>query len=206
MESNYSEKEQLESIKKWWQDTGKYIAIAVIVGLLLGFGWRYWHTIERHRAENASAIYQSVLVAASQNNNATVQGGAALLMKDFSSSPYAGLAGLLSAKTFITENKLPAALTQLQWVIQHSNETRLQEIARISAARVLLAQNQAKAALVELKTINDKAFLPLVYWVRGDSYTQLNNKKEASDAYLQAKNALTSVPSAEALLQKQLAQ
>lgn len=206
MESNYSEKEQLESIKKWWADSGKYIAIAVILGLLLGFGWRYWHKIERRRAENASVVYQSVLLAASQNNHATVQGGASLLIKDFSSSPYASLAALLSAKTWIAENKLSAALTQLQWVVQNSSEARLQEIARISAARVLLAQKQASAALAELNIISDKAFLPLVYWVRGDIYTQLNNKKEASDAYLQAKNALTSVPPAEALLQKQLAQ
>lgn len=206
MEANFSEKEQLESISQWWKETGRYIAVAVIVGLLLGFGWRYWHRIERHRAENASAIYQSVLVAASKNDPVTVQGGASLLMKDFSDSPYAGLAALLSAKTLVTENKLPAALTELQWVIKNSHEARLQEIARISAARILLAQQKAPAALAELKTINDQAFLPLVYWVKGDIYTQLNNKKEASDSYLQAKNAFTSVPPAEALMQKQLAQ
>src|SRR3990167_11192086 len=201
-----SEKEQIDEIKKWWRENGKWITIAVIVGLAIGFGWRYWHTLQIRRAENASIIYQSVLEADSQNKTATVQGGAALLMKDFSSSPYASLAALLSAKEYVAQNDLKTATTSLQWVIDHSNQKRLQQIARISTARILLSQGQTQLAMNELKVVNDKSFEPLINWVKGDIFVKEGNAVDAQKYYTLAKNALPEFPSAIDFMDKQIAQ
>lgn len=201
-----SEKEQIESIRKWWNENGKFILIAVVIGLAIGFGWRYWHTLQTHRAENASAIYQSVLQADSQKNNVTAQGGAKILMSEFSSSPYASLAALLIAKENVLENKLPNALTQLQWVIKNSHQKRLQQIARLSAARILLSQNNLKAADAELTVTDDKSFEPLINWVQGDIDSQEGNKVAAQTHYEAAKTALAGYPPATDLLDQLLAQ
>ena len=40
--SNLSNKEQADLVKAFWNDYGRWIAIAIIIGLVLGFGWR-WH-------------------------------------------------------------------------------------------------------------------------------------------------------------------
>ena len=130
-----SEKEQIESIRKWWNANGKFIVIAVIVGLGLGFGWKYWHQLQLRRAENAAMIYQSVVQADAQNNVKTAQGGAALLMEQFPKTPYASLAALLSAKESVVQTNYADALTQLNWVIVHSNQSRLQQIARFVIAK-----------------------------------------------------------------------
>ena len=185
-----SEKEQLETIKKWWNENGKFIAIAVIVGLVIGFGWRYWHQLEIRRAENASMIYQSVMQADAANNTTTAQGGAKLLIKQFPSSPYASLAAILSAKEFVAENKLPEALSQLQWVISHSNSNRLQQIARIYAARILLAQKNPTAAQKEIAVVDDKSFAGLIALVKGDIDVDEGNMKSAMKNYAIAKNAM----------------
>ena len=201
-----SEKEQIESIRKWWNENGKYIAIAVVIGLAIGFGWRYWHKLETRRAENASVIYQTILQADTQNNFTTVQGGAKILMNDFTSSPYASLAALLLAKENVVQNKLSDALTQLHWVIHNGSEKRLKQIARLNTARILLSQNNPQAAASELKIVDDKNFEPLINWVQGDIETQKGNTTKAQAHYQKAKNGLAGYPPATDLLNQLLAQ
>lgn len=201
-----SEKEQIESIRKWWHSNGKFIVIAVIIGLGLGFSWKYWHQLQLRRTENAAMIYQSVIQADSQNNVKTAQGGAKLLMDQFPKTPYASLAALLSAKESVAQTNYADALTQLNWVIAHSNQPRLQQIARISAARVLLSQNQPKAALKIVSVVNDEYFAPLIAWVKGDIYAQQGDAKNAQKNYAIAKNAFGQFPPAANLLNQLLAQ
>ena len=191
-----SEKEQLESIKKWWDNNGKFIAIAIIIGLLLGFAWRYWHQMQLRLDDNASMLYQSVVVADAKNNFKTAQGGAAILMKNFANTPYASLAALLSAKEWAEQKQYDQAMTQYQWVITHSNVTRLQQIARISAASLLLTRNQPDAALKIISVVNDKHFEPLIAWVKGDIDMQKGDIKNARKNYQIAKNALAPFPPA----------
>ena len=206
MDGYISDKEQMESIKKWWDETGKYIAIAVVIGLLIGFAWRYWQKIQRHMTDNASAIYQSALVAETNHETTTAQGGIAMLKKDFSNSPYASLAALLAAKMAVANNQLPQAVAELRWVMENGKEPRLLQIAHIQSARILIAEKKSQEALTELNTVQDKSFLPLIEWVKGDAYTQLHNAADAQRAYQKAYDALYTVAPAQALLQKQLAQ
>lgn len=200
-----SEKEQIESIRKWWSENGKFLMIAIVIGLAIGFGWRYFHRFELRRSEAAAVVYQTILQADSQNDIATVDGGAKVLMKNFANTPYASLAALISAKNFVAANKLSDALSTFQWVVDHSEQKRLQQMARISAARILLAQHNPTAAMNELKVIDDKNFEPLIQWVKGDIYTQMGNAKKAAENYTNAKNALVELPPAVNFLDKQIA-
>ncbi|OGT45604.1 MAG: hypothetical protein A3E82_08895, partial [Gammaproteobacteria bacterium RIFCSPHIGHO2_12_FULL_38_11] len=170
-----SEKEQIESIRKWWRENGKFLIIAIVIGLGIGFGWRYWHAVQVRHELKASMIYQSILQADADNKVSTVQGGATLLMRDYSASPYAALSALLFAKVAVAQNDLPAALSNLQWVIDHSNQKRLQQIARLNSARILLSQGKAADALMQLKTVSDKSFMPAIDWVKGDIDKQEGN-------------------------------
>ncbi len=201
-----SEKEQLESIGKWWNENGKFLLMAIAIGLAIGFGWRYWHTLQMRRAENASVVYQSVLEADSQNNTATVIGGAKLLMNRFSNTPYASLAALLLAKESVAQNNLSLALKNLHWVISNSDQKRLQQIARLSSARILLAEHNPKAAADELSVVDDKHFAPLIAWLKGDIDTQEGNAIGAEAHYTEAKSALAGFHPAMDVLDKKIAQ
>lgn len=201
-----SEKEQIESIQKWWRENGKVLMIAIVIGLAIGFGWRYFHKVELRRAETAATLYQSVLQAQLQQNSVTVDGGAKLLMQHFSDSPFASLAALIVVKNKVMENKLPDALINAQWVIAHSDQKQLQQMARLDAARILLSQHNTTAAMNALTIVNDKHFEPLIAWVRGDIYTQEGNAKKATENYTDAKNALAEFPPAVNFMDKQIAQ
>jgi predicted negative regulator of RcsB-dependent stress response len=130
-----SEKEQIESIRRWWNEHGKLLLLAVAIGLLIGFAWREWQKLGVQRAEDAAVVYQQVLQADSDKQFKTAQGGATILKQHFSHTPYASLGALLAAKEAVNAERLPQALTELQWVIDHSAIARLKEIARINAAR-----------------------------------------------------------------------
>lgn len=200
-----SDKEQIESIKKWWNDSGKGLIFAIIIGLALGFAWKYWHKLELRRAENASVLYQSVLQADAQNQLTTAQGGATMLMTHFSSTSYASLAGLLFAKELVSQNKLPLALTKLDWVVKNTKEPRLKQIAQLSAARILLSENKTADAMAELKVVSDKQFQPMIDWIKGDIYWKEGDIAKAKAHYSAAKKALVGFAPAENLLTEQLA-
>lgn len=206
MDGYVSEKEQIESIKKWWKEQGKFVAVAVVIGLAIGFGWRYWHTLQARRAENAAMIYQSVLQADRAKQSVTVQGGAKILMKQFPSSPYASLAAMLWAKEAVLVKKYDVASSKLQWVVNHTKEKRFKEMALISMARILLEQGKRAQALTYLNAVKGRAFKPLIYWIKGDLYRQQGNNVLAKQFYQSAKHALVSVPPATALMNMNLAQ
>lgn len=200
-----TEKEQLEEMGKWWKENGKWITVAIIVGLILGFGWRYYHKIETRRLENASTIYQSILGADKQTQFKTAQDGAAILIKNFPKTPYASLAAMISAQESVAQNKLTIALDQLNWVIKNSSSARQKQIARINAARILLSQNKTQDAISMLNTINDKTFMPLIDLVKGDIATKMGDAKSAQADYENAKSGLSDFPPATQLLNMKLA-
>ena len=206
IDSNVSDKEQIEAMKKWWKEQGKYIAIAVVVGLLLGFGWRYWHALQLRRASNAAMIYQSVVQADQAKQSITVQGGAKILMKQFHQSPYASLAAMIWAKEAVLVKKYDVALSKLAWVVANSKEVRLKDIALISTARIVLEQGKPTEALKELAQVKGDTFAPLIDLVKGDIYRRLGNAVLSQQFYQQAKNALKSMPPATAIMNMNLAQ
>lgn len=206
MSAYETDKEQIEMIKKWWNDYGKALLIAIIIGLALGFGWRYWRQHKVEVSQQASGIYQSMTIAAEKQDEKTATVLADKLMKDFSNTAYASLAGLLSAKNSVEQKQLKQAYQDLQWVIKNSDVKSFRQIARIRAARILIAENKAKAALKLLSTVDDKSYAPLTSEVKGDAYASLNNKKAALEAYKAANLGLLEMGMTNPLLQMKMAQ
>lgn len=205
LEGYVSEKEQLEEIRKWWHQHGKMLFIAIVIGLLIGLVWRQWHKLSIQRADNAAMLYQQILDADATKQSDKATAGVAILEQHYTNTPYASLGALLAAKNLVIQNNLPKALVQLQWVIDHSKNARLENIARIDAARVLLAEKQPAKAKAVLAKIKDKPFVAVANWVRGDIATQAGDKKAAQQYYTEAKNGLNDVPPAQTVLSEYIA-
>ena len=61
MESYRTEEEQVEALKKWWDENGRSTIAAIIVALGIGFGWQGWQKYQDTESENASQRYQNLL-------------------------------------------------------------------------------------------------------------------------------------------------
>ena len=80
MEGYTTEEEQIENIKRWWSQHGKSILIGLILGLAVLAGVRYWNDQKGTQAEQASVLYEQMMVALEQNNKkAVLDQGAALI-------------------------------------------------------------------------------------------------------------------------------
>ena len=61
MESYRTEEEQVEALKRWWQENGRSMIVSVVVAVGLGLGWNYWQAGRQASLENASFTYQQML-------------------------------------------------------------------------------------------------------------------------------------------------
>ena len=206
MRSNTTDQEQVEMLKKWWKDYGKGIMIAIVIGLAVGFGWRYWHQQQIQHSEQASIAYQSMMVADVEKQPKVAQKYADQLLKDFRDTSYASMAGLFLARTAVQQNKLPDALARLQEVINKGKVASIKQIARIRAARVLLAQKKLAEALAVLSTVDDKTFEPLIENVKGDIFQAQGKGAAARKSYEAAKTGLSTIGINNPILVMKLAQ
>lgn len=198
--------EQLELIKKWWAANGKWITIAVIIGLACGLGWRFWHQQQATQAERASMLYQQVLFADSQNKSDEVNQLSQEIMKRFPRSEYAAMTQLFAAKSALSQNKNDVASQDLQWVIDHAKNPGIKQIARLRKARVLLAQKQTAAAQQILAKVDDSVFQPEIDEIQGDIYATMGDAAKAHQSYQAAQTGFSAILGEDTLLSMKLSQ
>ncbi|MSR15144.1 MAG: tetratricopeptide repeat protein [Gammaproteobacteria bacterium] len=186
MESNISEREQLDEIKKWWNANGKAIITGLALGLTALFGYRYWQDVQNSRAESASINYQHflVLAAAGPSENAKATGQA--IIEAEGSSVYARLTALQLARLAVEDDKLDEAKRHLNWIITNTPDSELSAVARSRLAQILLTEGNAAGAQVELDKIQKAGARALFAETRGDVFAALGKSEEAKVMYTHA--------------------
>ncbi len=183
METNVSEREQLDEIRKWWNANGKALLIGLALGLAGLFGYRYWQQVQESTAESASINYQHFLQIAAAGPSDEARTTAKAIMEGYQNSVYARLTALLLARLEVDDQKLAAAKPPLQWVIDHGQDSELVGVAHSRLAQVLLAEGDAKAALSEISKLPKQGEHPLFAEIRGDIFAALNQRKDALAMY-----------------------
>lgn len=199
-----NEAEQVEHIKKLWQEYGIAIVIGVLIALIAGFGWRYLQQRHEHTLEHASMRYEQLLTNVVNGNSGAVENQADRLMTRYPRTPYAEFAALQLARQDVYQNKLADAETRLQWVMKNGDTKALREVARIRAARVLVAQNKPKDALDLLNTSDDTAYDAAAWDVKGDALLLTGQAADARDAYQHALQAFPGFEVIQPMLQMKI--
>lgn len=184
-----TDREQIEEIKKWWNTYGKSIAVAVIIGLIIGFGWRYWQRYEKAEEMSASTMYQTVLLSSATGKPEATFSYVAKLQKDFGSSVYATLASFSAAKVAVQNKKYDIANTQLSWVMQKGKTPAYKQIARLRDARVLLQMKEPALAEKVIATVDDKDYQPMIDTVQGEVLLAQGKKKQAQEMFAKAETS-----------------
>ena len=68
-----TEEEQVEAIKKWWNENGKSIIAGIIIGVIAIFGWRSYENHTAMQAKAASILYEQLLVASRKNDTNNIR-------------------------------------------------------------------------------------------------------------------------------------
>lgn len=207
------DEEQLENMKRFWQDYGTPILVGVVLAIAVFFGWRFWQNARIDAATKGAEVFQDMLgsvqrshLNAEDKEAATdVQRFAKTLKDDYASTPYARSAGLLLARQAVDRNDYKEAEKQLRAVLESkpSESERVLVVTRL--ARVLAAQKQYDDALAVLAKEKDAGFLPTIEEIRGDIYVAQGKVPEAQKAYLAAVAALAERDERRPLLELKLA-
>ena len=189
MEGYTTETEQLQALKKWWDENAKWIIGGLVIAALVVGGWKFWGYWQGKRAAEAAGLYAAVVQSEGQGSNAAVDEAAKKVLHAYPNSAYGALAGLALAKSQFAQQHFSDAIDTLKGVIKHSPDAGLAIIARIRIARIQLQRGNPKEALGVLKGYEKSAFAATIQSLRGDAFLQLDQTEAARDAFKQGLKA-----------------
>jgi len=178
-----TEEQQVEALKKWWEENGKSIIGGIVLGLAILFGWKGWTDYRQGEAEYASTVFKQIQVAADRGITSKVSELTAELQTNYAFTPYAGHASLMDARMKAVAGDLPGAAAQLEWAVAQAKEATVKDIAQIRLARVQIAMGNPDQALNTVEPVVEVAYLSLVEEVRGDAYRAKGDIDAARQAY-----------------------
>lgn len=194
MDYYVSDDEQVEAIKKWWQENAKSIIGGIAIGLVAVLGWQYWTAHKSTQAERASAHYAALVQAVEKQNTDQAQRQGQVLLEDFPRSAYTVLASLELARLAAEAGDNATAGQRLHWVIDHAWQDDIKDIAKLRLVRVLLAENRYDEAAARLNEVVNPNLTAEREELRGDLYLAHNEPARARAAYEAALNAKTFNP------------
>lgn len=198
------EEETLDSIKRWWNESGKSLALGVIVFGVGYLGWMQWQNMQTASSASASDLYEQigvtvVLGPGVQLNDDAIANARLLiseLKEEHSGSVYALYGALFGARLAVDDRDLDLAESELQWVLDNGQSGLLSKTdesllitARMRLARVILAKDEAQRALDVLTGMSAGAFEAEYEEIRGDVYVALGRLSEAQASYQTARDA-----------------
>jgi predicted negative regulator of RcsB-dependent stress response len=195
VESYRTDEEQVEALKRWWEENGRSTLAAIIIALSLGFAWQTWKGHDQQQREGASDAYQAMIqamaAASSGGGDDERQQAVALaeaLKNNYGDSTYAQFGALHLARLAVEAGDLVEAEAQLRWVLGAADKgTDTFWVAQLRLARVLAASGEADQALAILDGAGDTPYQASYAMARGDILLQLGRQDEARDAYTRAR-------------------
>ena len=204
MTLNATEEESIEAIKKWWDENGKQLLVAVIVVLGGYGGWSLWQNTELAASELASDLYEEILEISlleaggsppEQERNNIVR-IANELMESHSDSVYAQYGALFASQQHVIGNDLDAAEDALGWILENPQTSIFGEedqglvlTVTLRLARIVLSKGDAERALGIVNNVIPGSFEAGYAELRGDIYSALGRYVDARDSYVAAQQA-----------------
>ncbi len=185
MEVYSTEEQQVEAIKKFWQENGTNI----IVGAVLGFGgfggWNWYKDKQIEEKEAASAQYEEFVTAAVEQgaNSDSLNQDLAKFTAAHGDSGYNIFVQLVAAKQAVTDGKFEQAEKNLAAAVKQTEDESLKSLILVRQARVQVQLAKYDAALSTLGSVTNEAFAATASELKGDVYLAQGNSDKARTEY-----------------------
>lgn len=184
MSEYMNDDDRVQVLRKWWEDNGTFLVVALVLVIGGVIGWRWYVDYTQTRDEAASATYQRYLEA--RQGDAKAEATAALLAtldKDYRTTGYRIFTLFYRAHDAAEANDLAKATEYLNTAVQDAKDDRLRDIARLRLARLQVQDGKADAALETLRKVSGSGFRAYVAELKGDILLGQNKPDEAREAY-----------------------
>ena len=202
IEGYETEEQQVDAIKKWWNENGTMLIVGAVVGLAGLWGWRYYGETVLSGQEQASSEFAQVLVKFEADS--TEQGAADMktFIADNEGNNYATLASLLLVKEAVKERNFELAKTQLTNLLETNDYEPLMPVIKLRLARVQAELGEYNQAITTLDKITEEGFIVKANQTKGTVYVKQGDLASARSAFQAAVDA--SIGRVDPILQLQL--
>lgn len=181
-----SEKEQIEAIRTWWKENGRFVIGGIVLGVALLFGWNYWNGRQREAQLGASALYESLVGEVADADVASAEEISEKLKSDYPSTVYVSQAQLAMARMYMDVGRDEDAAAALRELLDSGDDPDVALIARLRLGKVLLYQGKSEEVVKLLQDYRDTSFGARYNETLGDAYVALGKTDDASEAYTAA--------------------
>ncbi len=206
MEINTTDQDEIEQLKKWWNENGTSLVLGVSLGLMLLFGWKAWHNYIDSQGMAASQYFEQMQSALIQENREKASTVGDQLLNQYPGTIYAANGALGLAAMEVTRGDLPAARVRFQWVLENSDFDSPRQLARLGIARTYLSEGDAAQALKQLSQLEESMYRSHVNEVKGDALRKQGDNSAAQQAYMVALQEMDSVDERRDLIEMKLAE
>lgn len=180
---NPEDQEQLEAFRAWWKENGTSAVLGIAIGLGGVGSWQGYEAYQSAQVEAAGEIYYHYRNHLRGNRRIEALARAEDLRDDYSSTMFATMAGLSTARMHLEANEGDEAGQWLDWVRRNAPETPLQALATIRLARVYLEYNKAEEGLALLEDWSEEGWEGLRLELIGDLHHRAGRPDDARKAY-----------------------
>ncbi|MCB5227036.1 tetratricopeptide repeat protein [Alishewanella sp. 16-MA] len=181
MEIYTDEEQQVEALKRFWNEYGKAIFGGVIIGVAALYGWRFYQAEQRASAEALSNSYAQLVQKQASEDDFLAE--AQTFISEQGNNNYAVFAALLAAKDAVTAENFAEAIKQLSWVQQNSKDASVKAIAQLRLARVQRQTGDYTGALATLEQAVPSSFVGQQAELKGDVLQATGDLVAAKAAY-----------------------
>jgi len=184
------EEEQVEALKKWWDENGKSLVIGLVLGLGAVYGYREYEDSLYFQSQQASNAFEELrLLSESEEGKyqtAEIVARSEQLREQHATSAYADFAGLTMALAQINAGDAVAARATLESVVSVTSIPELKHMTQLRLARLLLGEGDLDAAIAYLDAVPETSFTSLRAELLGDIRRQQGDIEQARVAYITA--------------------
>lgn len=183
MDDLLSEKEQIEQMRAWWAEYGRYVIAGVVIAVGLLFGFNQYQNSKLEAQTAASRLFETLAQHVTEGDLDQAEAIATELATDYADTSYAAQSRLAMARLYMDKNRDQDAADALRELLDMRGGDELKPIARLRLARILLYQDQAQEVVDLLQDMENPAFAALASEIMGDAYVVLGRYEDAGEAY-----------------------
>ena len=177
------EQEQIEAIRSFWHSWGRWLALALTFVCLGYLGFQGWQMYQRKQAAAAGEYYAQIESHLERGQQDKLAPLFQSLKQEYASTAYANRAALIEARLAFEAGQFAPARASLEWVIEHTKEEAIRDLARWRLAAVLLDEKQFDRALAELTKPHTDGFAGSFLDLKGDVLVAKGDIAAARSAY-----------------------
>ncbi|REF27572.1 putative negative regulator of RcsB-dependent stress response [Xenorhabdus cabanillasii] len=187
MEAYTTETEQVDAIKRFFVNNGKYIAVGLVLGIGAIVGWRYWQSHQTNQLQDTAVQFEQLNKSLASGSKESIT--AVEKFANETNNIYGVMTDMELAKHAADKNDLAQAEKYLLVASGKAKDQNMVDLSNIRLARVQLAEDKTDAALKTLEQVKSKGWQLVAEDIRGDILAKKGNIKGAREAYSNGLNA-----------------